>query len=187
MTVTPVCIVNFDVGTITRCLTHLISMLVHTEWLFWALLSLCHAFLGCVCVCEWERYFHPYYSFPLTVILVAPCASASLSEVQVLDNLSMTNITEELMTYGRRAWDWHQYVFSWWLSLRWKNFFLESVMRFCFHITSLMLSRLYTIREDYLNVSNVDLYYINNSQVYVGFSFFKIHFWYCEKSFVQKD
>lgn len=39
-----------------------------------------------------------------------------------------------------------------------------------------MLSRLYTIREDYLNVSNVDLYYINNSQVYVGFSFFKIHF-----------
>ena len=88
---------------------------------------------------------------------------------------------------GELEIDTSNHVFSWWLSLRWMNFFLESVLRFCFHITSLMLSRLYTIREDYLNVSNVDLYYINNSQVYVGFSFFKIHFWYCEKSFVQKD
>ena len=57
------------------------------------------------------------------------------------------------------------------------DFFLESVLRFCFHITSLMLSRLYSIREDYLNVSNVDLYYINNSQVYVGlFLFLKFTF-----------
>lgn len=48
------------------------------------------------------------------------------------------------------------------------TFFPESVLRFSFHITSLMLPRLYSIREDYLNVSNVDLYYINNSQVYVG-------------------
>lgn len=57
------------------------------------------------------------------------------------------------------------------------HFFPESVLRFCFHITSLMLSWLYTIREDYLNVSNVDLYYINKSQVYVGlFHFFKFTF-----------
>lgn len=47
-------------------------------------------------------------------------------------------------------------------------FFPESVLRFCFNIISLMLSRLYSIREDYLNVSNVDLYYTSNSQVYVG-------------------
>lgn len=52
------------------------------------------------------------------------------------------------------------------------DFFPESVLTFCFHITSLMLSRLYSVREDYLNVSNVDLYYTNNSQVYVGLFLF---------------
>lgn len=52
------------------------------------------------------------------------------------------------------------------------DFFSESVLRFCFHITSPMLSRLYSIREDDLNVANVDLYYTNNSQVYVGLFLF---------------
>lgn len=73
--------------------------------------------------------------------------------------------------FWHRPWVSHQYqCFSWWLSLKWMMFcfFPESVLRFCFNIISLMLSRLYSIREDYLNVSNVDLYYTSNSQVYVG-------------------
>lgn len=56
------------------------------------------------------------------------------------------------------------------------DFFSESVLTFCFHITSLILSRLYSVREDYLNVSNVDLYYTNNSQVYVGLFLFFFKF-----------
>lgn len=50
-------------------------------------------------------------------------------------------------------------------------FFLNMCLDF-FNIPSLMLSRLYSIREEYLNVSNVDLYYTNNSQVYVGLFLF---------------
>lgn len=67
------------------------------------------------------------------------------------------------------------------------DFFPESVLRFCFHITSLMLFRLYSIREDYLNVLNVDLYYTNNSQVYVGLFlfFFNSLFDTVKKSFVR--
>lgn len=181
MTVTPVCIVNFNVGTITRCLTHLISMLVHTEWLFWALLSLCHAFLGAVCVCECVRERDIFIHTTLFPVLWSKKSKFLIIFLWQISLKSWWPMGGELEI------DTSNHVFSWWLSLRWMNFFLESVLRFCFHITSLMLSRLYTIREDYLNVSNVDLYYINNSQVYVGFSFFKIHFWYCEKSFVQKD
>lgn len=51
-----------------------------------------------------------------------------------------------------------------------------------FNVISLILYRLYRIRKDYLNVSNVDLYYTNNSQMYVGLFRFFIHFWYCEKN-----
>lgn len=50
-----------------------------------------------------------------------------------------------------------------------------------------MLSRLYSTRKDYLNVSNVDLYYTNNSQVYVGLFLFLIHFWYCEKKIFRSE
>ena len=75
VTGTPECNVHFNVGTITPCLTQLISMLVHTEWLFWALLSLCHVSWGCVStIC-----FQPYYSFFFSFLYCDPVGTLHLS------------------------------------------------------------------------------------------------------------
>lgn len=129
VTGTPVCNVHLNVGTITHCLTQLISMRVHNEWLFWALLSLNMRFWG---LCVWEIIFNHTTLFPCTVI--PWCGTLYLwIWSPSLDNLLMRNITEKLITLGQGPWDLHQYpCFSWRLSLRWIISFLNMCWDFVF-------------------------------------------------------
>lgn len=148
-------------------------MLVHIEWLFWALLSLSYVSPR---LCVYDM-FSTILLFLFSVLW--PCWHPPPQPAKLKSNPWWSLIDKyprRLDAFGNKGLgiDTSNHVLA--DDFHWDGWFLSwiCVLRLCFHITSLMLFRLYSIREDYLNVSNVDLYYSNNSQVYVGlFLFFK--------------
>lgn len=182
VTGTPVCSIHVNVGTITLCLMQLILMLVHIEWLFWGPFEP----LSCVFwrLCVWAIFSTILLFFPPSLSLFFfPSVlwpwwhpPPQLAHLKSKSCLSFDEKSQKIWCIWHKGLGIYTSIHVLADGFHWDGWFLSWI---CAEIlfSSLMLFRLYSIREDYLNVSNVDLYYTNNSQVYVGlFLFLKIHF-----------